>query len=142
MKTINKALNFNLLALILIFSFYSCATKSPFLLSTVVPAAEGHVNVKRDKNNNYQIKINVTNLASPDRLDPARKSYVVWMETDDHSTKNLGQMKTSTGMINKALKASLETVTPLKPRKIFVTAEDDADIQFPGAQVVITTGNL
>jgi hypothetical protein len=64
------------------------------------------------------------------------------METDDHSAKNLGQMKTSTGMINKALKASLETVTPLKPHKIFVTAEDDADVQYPGAQVILTTGNL
>jgi hypothetical protein len=142
MKTINNTLYFSILAIILVLGLYSCATKSPFLRSTIVPAAEGQVGVKQDKNSNYKIDINVRNLASPERLDPARKAYVVWMETDDRSAKNLGQMKTSTGMINKALRASLETVTPLKPHKIFITAEDDADVQYPGAQVILSTGKL
>jgi hypothetical protein len=41
-------------------------------------------------------------------------------------------------MSNK-LKASFETVSPVKPTKIFITAEDDPGVQYPGTQVVLTT---
>jgi hypothetical protein len=40
------------------------------------------------------------------------------------------------------LKASFETVSSTKPTKIFLTAEDDASIQYPGSQVVISTNNF
>jgi hypothetical protein len=142
MKTSIKTVNYTFLALVLFFGLYSCVSKTPFLHSTIVPAADGYVTVNQDKNKNYQVKVDVRNLAEADKLDPARKTYVVWMEAGDRTAKNLGQMKSSTGMISKVLKASFQTVTPEKPRKIFITAEDDGDVQFPGAQVILSTGNL
>ena len=36
----------------------SCAKKITFATSSVVPAAEGSVKVKKDKNNNYNIELN------------------------------------------------------------------------------------
>jgi hypothetical protein len=68
--------------------------------------------------------------------------YVVWMETADNVTKNIGQINSSTGFLSNKLKASFETVSSTKPTKIFLTAEDDAGIQYPGTQMVLTTNDF
>jgi hypothetical protein len=125
------------------FSFSSCAVKSSFLNSSVVPAAQGNVKVKRDnKNQNYVIKIEVTDLAEVERLQTSKHNYVVWMETDQGKTENLGQLNSSSGFLSKKLKASLETVSSYQPAKIFITAEDNTDVQDPGTEVVLSTGNF
>lgn len=127
------------ITLLILFSIGSCSKKISFLNSSVVPAAHGSVKVDKDRNNNYNIEINVTHLAPPKKLQPARETYVVWMETDKHGTKNIGKLNSSSGFLSKTLKASLNTVSTFKPSKIFVTAEDDARILNPGKQIVLTT---
>lgn len=130
-------------SLIMIFLMSSCATrKSSFLTSTVVPAAEGNVKVKKDNNNNYAIKIEVKNLAEPDRLQPAKKAYVVWIETSADGMKNIGQIKTSTAFLSSKLKAAFESVSSFNPVKVFITAEDDASIQYPSGETVLSTNNF
>jgi len=127
----------------MIASFSSCATKTHFLSSAVAPAAEGVVKVKKDNNNNYHIGINITNLAEPSRLQPARNTYVVWMEGNDNETKNIGQIKSSHSLISKQLKGSFETVSAVKPKKIFITAENDASLQYPNySDIILTTDYL
>jgi hypothetical protein len=128
-----------LFSLVLLSTLNSCAKKVSFQTSTVVPAAEGSVKLTKDNNKNYGIRIYLANLAEPNRLQPSKSSYVVWMETDENSTKNMGQINTSTGFMSNKLKASFETVSPVKPTKIFITAEDDPGVQYPGTQVVLTT---
>lgn len=123
----------------LIFSFTSCAKKVSFQTSSVVPAARGYIKVKKDGNKNYQIQIRINDLAEVDRLQNANKAYVVWMETDDLIIKNIGQIKSDSGFLSSKLKASFETVTSFKPEKIFITAEENADVQYPNNQVVLTT---
>jgi hypothetical protein len=108
----------------------------------VVPAARGSVKVKKDKNKNYSIDVSLYNLAEVKRLDPPKQTYVVWMETDGQRTKNIGQIKSAQTMISKKLKASLQTVSSFKPVKIFVTAEDDADVQYPGTQIILSTDSF
>lgn len=120
----------------------SCSKKISFLSSSVVPAASGSVKIKKDKNSNYVINIQLLNLAGSNKLEPARNTYIVWMETQDNITKNIGQIKSTSSLLSKALKASFETVSSSKPSKIFITAEDDANIQYPGTQLVLTTNNL
>jgi hypothetical protein len=129
-------------AVLVLFYFSSCARKVSFQTSSVVPAARGDVKVKKDNNNNYSIQISLFNLSEPKRLQPSKNTYVVWMETDDNVTKNIGQINSSTGFLSSKLKASFETVSSTKPTKIFLTAEDDAGIQYPGAQVVLTTNDF
>ncbi len=82
---------------VVLFSFISCARTISFQTSSVVPAANGKVKIKKDNNNNYGIKISLTNLAAPNRLQPSKNTYVVWMQTDNNGTKNIGQINTSTG---------------------------------------------
>lgn len=117
----------------------SCARKVRFDTSSVVPAAQGTVKVKTDDNNNYSIKIDVKNLATPSRLQPPKSVYVVWIETANRGAQNLGQLKTSTGLFSRTLKASLHAVSPFKPTRLFITAEDRANIEYPGSYVVLNT---
>lgn len=130
-------------SLVMIFLISSCATrKSSFLTSTVVPAAQGNVKIKKDGNNNYAIKIDLANLAEPDKLQPPKKSYVVWIETGSDGIKNIGQIKTSTNFLSSKLKASFQTVSSFNPVKVFITAEDDASIQYPSGVTVLSTNNF
>ena len=132
-----KSITAVLFLCILIFS--SCARKINFAISDVVPAANGMVKLKKDKNNNYLINLQIEHLANPERLQPSKKYYVVWMETEDHGTKNIGRLKSSSGLLSGTLKASLKTVTSYTPASIFITAENNPDVQYPGTQVILRT---
>ncbi|MBK6948007.1 MAG: hypothetical protein IPH16_08080 [Haliscomenobacter sp.] len=105
----------------------------------MVPAAQGTVKVKTDSNKNHMIHVDLFNLAEPTKLQPPKQLYMVWMLTDQNETKNIGQIKTSSGTFSKSLKASFQTVTSFKPIKIFITAEDDPNIQVPGWEVILST---
>ena len=119
----------------------SCdTTKYVFSISPIVPAAEGSVKVKKDKNSNYNIDLDVKNLAEPKRLSPAKETYIVWMETEQNGSKNIGQLKISSGVLSNTLSSSLKTVATFKPTGFFITAENDANIQYPDGQTVLTTG--
>lgn len=124
---------------LMIFTFNSCTVKKTFLTSAVVPAAQGDVTITRDNNKNYVIKVDVSNLAEVERLQSSKNSYVVWMKTDKGKTENLGQLSSSTGFLSKQLKGSLETVSSYKPARIFITAEDNINAQYPDLVVVLTT---
>lgn len=125
-----------------LFLLSSCSQKLRFNRSVVVPAAEGAVKIKKDDNNNYSINVKVKNLADPDKLQPPRKTYIVWMETERNVFKNLGMLKNSGGLFSKGLKASLSTVTSFEPRRIFLTAEDDGNKNYPYGETILTTNSF
>ena len=125
--------------LMILFSLISCTTSVSFLSSSVVPAARGSVKIKRDNNKNYVIQISLTDLAEAARLQPSKVTYIVWMITDRDLTKNIGQLNSSKGFMSKQLKGSFKTVSSDKPVKVFITAEDDAAVQYPGTQVILST---
>ncbi len=137
-KKTNSILSIAILSFLLFF-IASCSQKISFQTSPIVPAAQGSVKVKKDNNNNYSIDLNVIRLADPKRLEPSKNTYVVWIETEQNGSKNIGSLNTSSSMFSKTLKSSLKTVSPFKPISIFITAEDNADIQFPGSQLVLRT---
>jgi hypothetical protein len=127
------------MVIMIAFMVSSCTTKSEFLSSSVVPAARGYIKVNQDKNDNYEIHVEITGLVEVDRLQPPKEAYVVWMITDNNITKNLGQINSASGMLSKNLKASFTTSSPFKPTKIFITAENDPAISYPGTHVVLST---
>jgi len=142
MKTVNtfrKGILFYGATLMIAILVSSCATKAIFVSSAVVPAAQGYVKVKSDKNRNYLVKVELKNLAPSSRLQPSKNMYVVWMMSNDNATKNIGQVVSATTLLSKELQGSLETVTTLKPVKIFITAEDNANTEYPDSRVVLTT---
>ena len=125
------------IATMFIASCSSCSHKIAFLTSSVVPAARGYITVNDDKNKNFLIKVELMYLAEANRMTPPKNTYVVWMTSNKNTTQNIGQIK-----ITNNLKESFETVSSTKPTKVFITAEDDATIQYPTTQVVLSTDNF
>lgn len=138
LSTTIKTVLLGVCAATMIILFDSCSSKIAFATSSVVPAARGSVKIKRDRNHNYLIQIHVDNLAEVERLAPSRQTYVVWMVSGQDVTKNIGQINSSSSLLSKNLKASFETVSSVKPFKIFITAEDDGNVQSPGMEVLST----
>ena len=103
MKTINSAA----LMLALVITLNACSPKMTFVTSSIVPAASGAVHVKKDKNKNYVVNVDVQNLADPKNLSPSKKTYLVWSESSENSAKKLGQLMPN----GKALKAELKATT-------------------------------
>lgn len=114
----------------------SCSGAHVFPTSEVLPAAEAQVKVGKNENRNYEIELDVKNMARPDRLTPARKNYVAWMETKNHGVVNLGNIRINDN------KASLKTVTPYVPVRIFITAENGVNAMQPSTQVVLDSGEI
>lgn len=139
LNTLAKRVFFGVYTLLFLISVETQAKKFRFQTSSVVPAARGYVKVNIDRNNNFQIQISIADLAEVHRLQPAKETYVVWMVTDQETAKNIGQFNSSKGFLSKKLKASFETVSSFNPVKIFITAEDNADSQYPGTMDVLTT---
>jgi hypothetical protein len=127
------------LSILLLSTLGSCSKKINFLTSSVVPAARGYVKVSNDKNKNYVIQIHLLDLAEVQRLQPSKKTYIIWLNTEQDVSKNIGQLRSSTGNMSRQLKATFETVSSFKPTKIFITAEDDPSVQYPATQVVLST---
>jgi len=134
-----KSILLGFLVIGMVLPFTASAKKIKFMPSSVVPAAKGYVKVKTDNNNNHVIKLEIRDLADIERLQSENISYVVWMETDQGRTENLGQLNSSSGFLSKQMKASLETVSSYTPTKIFVTAEEFVNAQSPGDRVIMTT---
>lgn len=136
-NTTNILLLFSMLCITIVLA--SCARKMTFTTSRVAPAAEGHVKIKKDKNKNYSINLKVKRLADPSRLRPAKRIYIVWMETQRDGTRNIGNLRTSSALFSKTLKSSLSTVTPYKPTGFFITAENSENPTYPDGEVVLRT---
>lgn len=143
-KNAAKNIILMLFSAFLIFSFSECTaqSKTKFLTSSLVPAARGSVSVKKDKYDNYFLRLDVSNLAEASRLTPPMKTYVVWIVTDENITKNIGQVKTTTTFLAKKLKANFETKSAFRPVKVFITAEYDSDIQSSNKEPILTTANF
>lgn len=121
--------------LVMVTALNACTPKMSFTASTIVPAANGTVNVKTDKNKNYVLDVDIQNLAPSKNLSPSKNTYLVWMETQDNSIKKLGQLTPS----GRTLKANLSATAVDKPDRVFITAEDDAEISYPAGDVILTT---
>ncbi len=132
MKTASKVLIMTL-AVVLI----SCTTTVKFPVSKIAPAAEGVVKIKKDKNGNYQIDLTVKYLSNPDRLNPPRSQYIVWLLTQDSLTRNMGRLVSD----NKN-KARFKNATSFRPTQIFITAENDGEITSPGTQELFRSEQL
>ena len=141
-KLLSITMFLTIISFVLIFTLASCATKAKFLDSSIVPAAQGHIKMKTDRNKNYVIKIEIFNLALPEKLNPPKKVYVVWMDDGNNNLKNMGQVKSSAPFLSKALKASFQNISSFRPIKIFITSEYEANVQIPSQDVILSTNNF
>jgi len=137
-----KGLIPGLLIILLMLSFSSCSRKLVFATSVVVPAAEGTVSIRKDRNKNYSIKVQISDLAEVSRLQGSKLTYVVWMVSGNDKTENLGQLKSSRTFLTNQLKATLNTVSSSNPGKVFITSENDGGTQYPIGQIILSTSSF
>ena len=124
---------------IIIMALPSCSRKMTFQNSSVVPAATGAIKVKKTKNGNYRVDVKTLHLAKPQNLTPPKRVYVVWMKTEDNNVRNIGMIKSSAGFLSNTLKGELTATSTSKPISIFITAEDDGNVQYPNNDVIMQT---
>ena len=112
-----------------------CASSAKFPVSTVAPAAVITAKKTLDKNKNYVVELVALNLTSPERLNPPKNHYNVWIVTEQNEYKNLGQV-----MNANAKKVVFRTLTPFNPKEIILTAEDEGNRPVPtGIEIARTS---
>ena len=153
-SAVSKKLFSGIAATMVLLTFYSCAKKTAAVSksqtptetpgATVVPAEnKGQVQIKRDATGNYVIQINLKELEELNKLDATtKKAYIVWMNADNETAKNLGQINSNTGWLSDKTKASFEAVSALKPTKVFITEEDMAEVKKPGTKIIWSTNSF
>jgi hypothetical protein len=92
--------------------------------------------VNKTSEDEYRVRLEVSGMALPERLTPAKKHYVVWIETEGQGTRNIGELRNNRGMMANRSRASFESTTRFKPTQIFVTAENSTNLQWPGDHVI------
>ena len=126
-----------LLAIVLLFAASAQAAKEFKLINDQsVPGATGKVDVSKDRNGNYRVKLEVYHLAKPMGLNPPRQAYIVWIERRDNQPIPLGQLR-----VNDDLKGTLEATTPALADQfeVFLTAEDNPNVQVPSEPRLLRT---
>ena len=108
------------------------AKKYPMTAASIVPGARAEVAISKDKNGNTRLKMTVQHLANLENLTPRASAYVVWLRERSGNSENQGQLK-----VDKNLKATFVTVTPLKSFDVLVTAEQDPRTDGPSGQEVL-----
>ena len=120
----------------------SCSNKLYFGTSPVVPAARGYVKMDKDRNANYTIELVISDLAEVERLQGGKKTYVVWMSSEGDKPRNLGQITSDEKRMSKKLSATFHSVSATKPTRVFITAEEDGTVQYPGGQEILSTESI
>jgi len=111
------------------------AGEIPLVASSLVPAATGKLSYEHDRNGNLKFTISTKHLAPPERLTPAKNSYVVWIRPTDGQPQNAGILR-----INNDLEGSFSATTPAKAFDVVITAEDSPTIAQPTGPEILHGG--
>ena len=120
------------LTFVLICTVAHADKKYQMTAASIVPGARAEVAISKDKNGNTRLKMTVQHLANLESLTPRAVAYVVWLQERGGNSENQGQLK-----MDKNLKATFETVTPLKSFDVLVTAEQDFRAKSPSGPEVL-----
>jgi hypothetical protein len=104
----------------------SCANVIKFPVSSAVPAANITAKTKKQGKMNYMVTIDAENLAASERLNPPKKTYVIWVVSERGITRNAGHFHQEN-----AKKAEYKATFPYQPKEIFITAEDEEGSCYP-----------
>lgn len=98
--------------------------------------------IKRNAEGNFIIQLVIVNLEPVKLMKPVKEGYVVWMVNPDNTISHIGTIEGANTWNTKKDVTKFESVSTVKPNKVFITAETDLKTQKPGKQVVWSTGNF
>ncbi|HET9449323.1 MAG TPA: hypothetical protein VFO83_00490 [Aggregicoccus sp.] len=96
--------------------------------------AVGVLRTEKGDNQNTQVELHVQHMPDPGAIDPAFKTYVLWLRpAGEQDWKNMGALR-----LNDEREAKLSVVTPYPTFDVQVTAEPESTVSYPGSAVVLT----
>jgi hypothetical protein len=108
------------------------STQVAMSTSEDIPAARGMVTVTPTDNLNTRVEVQVEHLAPPGRVAPGATTYVVWARVPgEDRVQNLGALQ-----VDRNLRGTLETVTPLRNFDVIITAETNATAAEPSKELL------
>ena len=117
------------IAVCLLFAGLTCLAGASDVRLTAdasIPAATAKAHLKKEKNGNLKLKVEVYHLAKPGALTPARQVYVVWTQARGKDPQNRGALK-----VNNKLEGTFEDTVSNEDFDIFITAEDNPTAEVP-----------
>jgi hypothetical protein len=114
MKAIKK-----IVSIVTVVLITSCSSTIKFPVSQITPAADITAKSKKQGKSNYLVTIKADNLANSERLNPPKKTYVIWVVSDSGVIRNVGNFAQKN-----AVSATYNASFPYKPIEIFITAEE------------------
>jgi len=127
---------FSFAPVLLLFAFvwpFSGGKDVQMLAGEANPAARGTVHLHVGDNKNTEMDLKAESMPAASALTPSRNAYIVWIQPPDSGPQNLGQITP-----DKDQKAELKTQTTYKRFKIFITAEDQAQLQSPQGPTILS----
>ena len=126
----------HMLSVILGAGLFACASSPPpsvrMVGSNDIPAAEGTVRATPADNGNTALHVEVRHLARPESVSSEATTYVVWVRPSaGGAPQNMGALK-----VNKDLRGSLNTVTPLRSFDVFITVEGSPTVTSPSRNLL------
>lgn len=109
----------------------SCGTTVDFPVSDYLPAADVKAKIKKDENNICEVTVKADHLAEPERLNPPKERYLVWVVDIDGANHKIGELDPG-----KSKEAELNTMTPFEPVQLFITAEDRKNPDWPSTFII------
>jgi hypothetical protein len=107
--------------------------KVQMMAGTVTPGAQGTISFNTTSNNNVKMDVKVQSLANPSGLTPAENVYVLWIQPPGKAAQNQGEIK-----VDKNQNGEIGAQTSYKRFKIFITAEQNAQVTAPQGPEVLT----
>jgi hypothetical protein len=99
--------------------------------TSLEPAALAKLDVKANTGNTELI-LKVEHLAKPTLLSRPATNYVVWVQQDNHESKNEGVLR-----VDENLKGEVKATTTATRFTVLVTAEDDAKALTPSDRIIL-----
>ncbi len=104
------------------------------MTSSEIPAAQGTAKASKTDNDNTILEVEVRHLAPAERMAPGATTYVVWVRAaGQYTPQNLGALR-----VDKDLRGTLKSVTPLKAFDVFITAEPSPTTMTPTSAHLLT----
>ncbi len=139
-------------SLLIIGALEGCSKKSNASKTTVTETKEAEnpppapvkdgMEIKRDAAGNYVINLTIKDMEAVKLMKPVKEGYVVWMQNESRVTTSIGTIDGADTWTDKKDVVRFTATSPVKPARIFITAETDLKVQKPGTQMVWSTRNF
>jgi len=99
----------------------------------------GYITLKNEQDKICEIEVSITDIDSVESLNTQRYSYVVWIENQNGTIFNIGNMKGISGRQTYYLSANINAFCIAKPVRIFVTEELNENASIPSSLMIAST---